>query len=297
MAASWSETGIVSIWDLTKQLQAVEDKKTNELFSKLRNLPKPIFSFRGHRQEGYGLDWSPVNTGYLASGDRINNIHIWKPLEAYSWHVDQIPLTGHTDSVEDIQWSPTEGNILATCSVDKSIRIWDTRAPHSKACVLTLQDAHDADVNVISWNKNETVFLLSGGDDGVIKTWDLRSFAKGPKKPSAIATFKHHTAPITSIEWHATDSTVFAASSDDNQITLWDLAVERDDEEDHTAVSLSNERDNEQDIEQVKQLPPQLLFVHQGADEVKELHWHKQMPGLVIATALSGFDVFRTISV
>ena len=296
MAASWSESGVVSIWDLTKQLQAVEDKKTNELFSKLRNLPKPIFSFRGHRQEGYGLDWSPVSTGYLASGDRIKNIHIWKPLEAYSWHVDQVPLAGHTDSVEDIQWSPSEANVLASCSVDKSIRIWDARVAPSKACVITLSDAHEADVNVISWNKKEAAFLLSGGDDGAIKTWDLRSIAKGPKKPTAIATFKHHTAPITSIEWHPTDSTVFAASSDDNQITLWDLAVEKDDEEVQPAAP-SNERDNEQDMEQVKQLPPQLLFVHQGLDEVKELHWHKQMPGLVIATALSGFDVFRTISV
>jgi len=97
-------------------------------------------------------------------------------------------------------------------------------------------------------------------------------------------------APITSIEWHPTDSTVFGASGDDNQITLWDLAVERDEED-------QSSKENDEDEAQVSQLPPQLLFIHQGQNEIKEIHWHHQIPGLVLSTALSGFDVFRTISV
>ncbi len=65
---------------------------------------------------------------------------------------------------------------------------------------------------------------------------------------AAVATFKHHTAPITSVEWHPTDSTVFAASGADDQLTLWDLAVERDDNDDSRG--------------KLKDLPPQLLFIH-----------------------------------
>jgi ribosome assembly protein RRB1 len=155
--------------------------------------------------------------------------------------------------------------------------------------MITVADAHESDINVISWNKKEAAFLLSGGDDGAIKTWDLRQFGKS-KAPQAIATFKHHVAPITSIEWHPTDSTVFGASGDDNQITLWDLAVERDEED-------QSSKENDEDEAQVSQLPPQLLFIHQGQNEIKEIHWHHQIPGLVLSTALSGFDVFRTISV
>ena len=145
--------------------------------------------------------------------------------------------------------------------------------------MLTVENAHGSDVNVIDWNQNEP-FIASGGDDNLLKIWDLRSFDKG----QPVATFKHHTAPITSVEWHPKDFSVLASSGADNQIALWDLAIEKDPETDK----------NEQEL---KDVPPQLLFIHQGMQDVKELHWHPQIPGLLVATSQTGFDVFRTISV
>lgn len=143
--------------------------------------------------------------------------------------------------------------------------------------MITVKDAHDSDVNVIDWNENEP-FIASGGDDGFMKVWDLRQLSKG----EPVATFKHHSGPVTSIEWHHSDSTVLATSGEDDQVALWDLAIERDEE----AVS-----------EELRDLPPQLLFIHQGLKDVKEIHWHRQIPGLLMATSHTGFDVFRTISV
>ncbi|XP_019646384.1 PREDICTED: glutamate-rich WD repeat-containing protein 1-like [Branchiostoma belcheri] len=276
LAASWSDKGSVHIWDLSKPLRALEDPSAIANFEKQKDKMQPVYSFPGHQSEGFAVDWSTTVNGRLATGDCRKDIHVWT-LQDGGWTVDQRPFTGHTQSVEDIQWSPNEATVFASCSVDKTIRIWDVRAAPSKANMLTTT-AHERDVNVISWNRHEP-FIVSGGDDGVVKVWDLRQFQKGV----AVAVFKHHTAPITSVEWHPDDSTVFAASGADDQLTMWDLAVEKDDE--GTAV------------QGVPDVPPQLLFVHMGQNDIKELHWHPQLPGVLVSTAHSGFNIFRTISV
>lgn len=176
IAATWSESGKVYIWDLTTPLEAVSDENKMKDYVK-NNTPLPIYQFNGHQNEGFGMDWSNVEPGVLATGDRVKNIHIWKPRDNFTaWNVDQRPFVSHTASVEDVQWSPNEASVFASCSVDKSIKIWDCRVTPSKACMLTCNDAHDSDVNVISWNKNEP-FIASGGDDAFIKIWDLRVFS------------------------------------------------------------------------------------------------------------------------
>ncbi|XP_008543166.1 glutamate-rich WD repeat-containing protein 1 [Microplitis demolitor] len=286
-AASWSELGRVNLWDLDEQLRALESPATltayNKKAEKLAEGPKPFFTFKGHLAEGYGLDWCPTEPGTLASGDCKGNIHLWRPSNA-SWNVDQRPYNSHAPhSVEDIQWSPSEKNVLASCSVDKSIKIWDTRVSPQSACMLTASGAHSADVNVISWNKKESCFIVSGGDDGAVKIWDLRQFSNKSEPISPVATFKQHLTAVTTVEWHPDESAVFASGGADDQIDQWDLSVESDS---------SNIGDNE-----LANLPPQLMFIHQGQSDVKELHWHPQCPGTLISTAHSGFNIFRTISV
>jgi ribosome assembly protein RRB1 len=72
---------------------------------------------------------------------------------------------------------------------------------------------------------------------------------------------------------------------------LWDLAVEKDEEEkkEQAAAAAANNH-------QVENLPDQLLFIHMGQEDIKEVHWHRQIPGLLLSTALSGFNIFKTIS-
>ena len=93
----------------------------------------------------------------------------------------------------------------------------------------------------------------------------------------AQGSFKLHTKPITSLEWNPQDSSVLAVSGEDDQITIWDFSVEGEEGEEDLGV------------------PTQLLFQHCGQTDVKELHWHPQLPGVLISTAKSDFNIFRTI--
>lgn len=99
--------------------------------------------------------------------------------------------------------------------------------------------------------------------------------------------FKYHSRPITSVEWHPTEAGVFVASSEDDQVTFWDINLEQAIENDVNEVSGNADVD----------LPVQLLFVHSGQNEIKEAHWHPQIPGLMLTTALNGFNVFRTCNI
>lgn len=65
LAASWSELGRVNIWDLTRQLQLLDKPAELAVYVKNNtgNTVMPIFTFTGHQQEGFGMDWSKTTPG------------------------------------------------------------------------------------------------------------------------------------------------------------------------------------------------------------------------------------------
>ena len=69
---------------------------------------------------------------------------------------------------------------------------------------------------------------------------------------------------------------MLATTGADGQLAVWDLALERDPEEEAALAPESNALapDN---------LPPQLLFVHGGQQDMKEVHWHPQARGRTAA--------------
>jgi ribosome assembly protein RRB1 len=122
--------------------------------------------------------------------------------------------------------------------------------------------------------------LASGSDSGEFSIWDLRQFTG---KPTPAASFKWHQKPVTSIDWHPTDSSVLAVAGADDQTTIWDLSLEQDAEETPVVIG---------DVA----VPPQLLFVHQGQSNVKEVAWHRQRDGVLVTTAFDGFNLFKTFN-
>ncbi|KAJ7193378.1 WD40-repeat-containing domain protein, partial [Mycena pura] len=279
--ASWAETGKVHIWDVRPLIESLDVPGYS---TDKRRTHSPVYTVSSHgRAEGFAMDWAATGSSLrLVTGDINSKIYLTSSSPS-GFNTATQPFTSHTSSVEDLQWSPTELTVFASCSADRTVRIWDIRARgrQSAACI---DSAHDSDVNVISWNKSQANLLLSGGDDGRIKIWDLRNIQnQGCITSAAPVSFEWHQAPITSVEWHPTDDTVFAASGADDQISMWDVSVEPDDDE-------MGGTDATQDV------PAQLLFNHQGQTDIKELHWHPQIPGAILSTASDGFNIFKTIS-
>lgn len=282
--ATMADTGKAHIFDLTANLNSMMGKGPRVSATQ----SKPLYSYSGHQDEGYALDWNPLVPGRLISGDCAGKIRLWHPAAqggaagaVGSWQVDNNAFAGHTASVEDLQWSPSEATVFSSASADRTVRIWDIRDASKSQITF---DAHSEDVNVISWNKNVGYLLASGCDDGSFKVWDLRSIRKGC---TPLAHFTYHNGPITSIEWAPHDESVIALSSADNQLTVWDLSVEADD----TAGGAQGLAPGSDPA--LAAYPPQLLFIHQGQFNMKELHFHPQIPGALASTAENGINIFK----
>lgn len=290
--AVWSETGKVPIFDARPLYNVLQNPGTT--FDKKR-AHTPLYTVEAHRGvEGYAMDWGGLLGGgssskgghlRLVTGDIHSKIFLTTSNNT-GFTTNPQPFESHTSSVEDLQWSPSEPTVFASCSADRSIRIWDVRVK-SRRSALAIEEAHAQDVNVISWNHGTQYLLLSGGDEGALNVWDMRNF-QAKQKAAPVAHFEWHQGPISSVEWNREEDSIFAASGRDDQVTLWDLAVERDEDED--ASQLPKGPNGEP-------VPSQLLFCHHGASEIKEVHWHPQIPGMLGSTSADGFHFFKTISV
>ena len=64
VAAAWSETGGVAVWNLSSCLARLElpGGDTGQ-----REEASPLQTFTGHTSEGYALDWSPTDTGQFTN--------------------------------------------------------------------------------------------------------------------------------------------------------------------------------------------------------------------------------------
>ena len=276
LTASMTESGQVLIHDITQHLISFDTPGTT--ITPTQN--KPVSTIRAHKaNEGYALDWSPMFAeGKLVTGDIAGNIFATTRTQGGGWVTDTTPYTGHKGTVEELQWSPSEKHVFSSASNDGTVKIWDARSKSRKAAIS--MQVSKTDVNVLSWSHQTSHLLASGADDGEWAVWDLRQWKpltsmSNEKKPSPVASFTFHKEQITAVEWHPTDDSIVLVCAGDNTLTLWDLAVELDDEE-------------SRDTAGVQDVPPQLLFVHY-MEQIKEAHWHPQIPGAVMATGGSGF--------
>ena len=273
---------IVGLLNENAQLQIIDIRQDFEI---LKNKgPKDSLESKGSfniikqfllSDEGFGLDFSPLDLAKLACGTNNGEINIFQPTDENISDITKSPssININNKSIEDLQFSPKEPHVLASCSTDGTIKVFDLRTPFKNISHLNIK-AHETDVNVISWNKNATNLIASGADDGSFKVWDLRYVDKPP-----ISHIGWHVAPITSIEWQPHDEWTISVASSDNRLSLWDFSVEPD--------------DSEIDYNLKNNIPDQLLFLHQGQEDLKECKWHPVYKNVMISTALDGYNVFQ----
>ena len=187
--ATWSDTGVVNLYNVKGILENFQRSATNATSSSLDTKQRsvkttkierdPFFVYQGHETEGYAMDWSRVSRGHLATGDCHGHVHLWQPTEgggttsyntSTSFRVK--PAYGPSSdsnidnpSIEDIQWSPTEATVLAVAECGGYVKIYDTRCD-GRAMLSQKIHENKADVNVISWNPIVSNLLASGRDDG-----------------------------------------------------------------------------------------------------------------------------------
>eukprot|EP01088_Endostelium_zonatum_P018304 TRINITY_DN5823_c0_g1_i1.p1 TRINITY_DN5823_c0_g1~~TRINITY_DN5823_c0_g1_i1.p1 ORF type:complete len:542 (-),score=156.98 TRINITY_DN5823_c0_g1_i1:32-1657(-) len=276
LVASWSANGQVFVWSLPNHIASLSDPSLG-----LPTSPniKPIFTFSRHTSEGYALQFSPLTTNKILTGANDRSIYCLE-YDGSNYTGNSAPYLEHTSSVEDLEWSPKEENVFASCSADKTIKIWDGRNRTRSAMSIV---AHDCDVNVISWSKQSDFLVASGADDGSFNIWDLRNF----KESNHVARMKWHGKKITGIEWHPIEAPELVVSGEDGQVTTWDMSLEKEEGEEGRPEGA------DMDFE----VPPQLLFVHQGQRNVKDVHWHPQIPGVIMSTAEDGFNVYKSSNV
>lgn len=278
IVATWADTGKVHMWNLQSQRKALDQPSEKVVVNQ-----KPIFTCDAHKEEGFALDFNPHDTGKFLSGCNAGSVLLWEPIQG-GWGVGaERPFAAHEGSVEDVQWKRQgagSNSTFASCGSDRALRVWDVREKSRKKAAVNVAEAHSADVNVLSWSPCVGELIVTGSDDGGFKIWDTRHVAAGP-----MANFLWHKKPITSVDWHPTDETVLAVASADHSVSLWDMAVEDD------RAEGSEEAPGE------SHFPAQLLFLHMGSQDPKELKWCPQLPSVCISTAASGFNIFKTCNI
>lgn len=93
IVATMSDTSNVHIFDVTRSVRSMMVKGS----PRVQPPTKPAYTFKGHRDEGFALDWSSVTAGQLATGDCAGAIHIWNSTgsdaPSSSWRVSVVLLS------------------------------------------------------------------------------------------------------------------------------------------------------------------------------------------------------------
>lgn len=174
----------------------------------------------GHQREGFGLSWSPLDEGRLATGNEDTTVKTWDIKSGFSKTNKSISAsatyTVHSATVNDVQCNPIHNMWIGTASDDLTWQIIDTRLDNKSA--LYRKEAHKDAVNCIAFHPEAETLMVTGSADQTIGLWDLRN------TKDKLHSFEGHKDQVMSLQWHPQDTSILASSSYDRRICMWDLS-------------------------------------------------------------------------
>jgi histone-binding protein RBBP4 len=259
--ASMGPAGTVHIFDRSKH----ESFPSNDIVN-------PQIQLVGHEQEGFGLSWSPVKKGILATGSGDTTVRVWDITDYKSEGTHDVQAkrvyTHHTATVNDVDWHHHHHNILASVSDDLKLAIIDTREADSSKAAFSIVNAHRDAVNCVAWNPHPKFewILATGSADGSIGIWDARFLKKGEK----VMSLEDHAQGVVRLDWNPQDPAILTSGGVDRRINYWDIS----------------QPGSEQSPEEAEDGPPELVFKHAGfLDQVNDYNFSKHNKYMIAAVA------------
>lgn len=230
----------------------------------------PTATLKGHKKEGYGIDWNPKREGFLLSGSDDETVRLWDVHAAKAGETidkdkeEQQQTTvfkGHTSVVEDVAWHCSHADFFASVGDDKKLMVWDIRTPGTPQFSV---DAHTKEVNCVAFNPFCEFLLATGSADKTVALWDMRNLN------SRLHTFVTHTDEVFQVQWSPHHETVLASCGSDRRVNVWDLSRIGD----------------EQTSEDAEDGPPELLFIHGGhTSKISDFSWNHNEPWVLSSVA------------
>ncbi|KAJ9530380.1 hypothetical protein QJQ45_000749 [Haematococcus lacustris] len=246
-------------------------------------------AYAGHEASVEDLQWSPTETTVFASCSCDHTLRVWDTRERSK---PMITVKAHECDVNVVSWNRLVTYMLASGGDDGSLRIWDLRnftqvAGGGEGERETEQEREGDFCTRFAAFPSEAALntsiccMLGAG-----RACSQPSVVGVYEQDGPVSDFAFHRSHITGVEWCPYEGSMLASCAADNQLAVWDLALERDPEEEAALAPEGNAAAPED-------LPAQLLFLHAGQKDLKECHWHAQIPGMIVSTAGDGFNVFK----